>query len=169
MCLYNRHCALNHLIQAKDVVQLKLGTKRNFFERTASTSEMYKYMHKITSDFNETEEVQCENKQCGLQFVVPCLYVVHVCRLVTRVLEWNKLKLLYLGNIYPSSPLYKLPKCILLHIISFIRFGVELEKCDVDLEDVGTIKAMSGARTPRSAQMMAQHGNIVDAILELEF
>jgi hypothetical protein len=107
----------------------------------------------------ESKELKFENGECGVSFAAQCENLVHVCTL--RCVPFELTSLLQLGNRDQNSRLYKLPKCLIGHIVSFIEFSVEVEKCDVSLEEVQTIVAHSGPSFPVAARLLARHGNIV--------
>jgi hypothetical protein len=120
------------------VTSLDFGRKPNFFEQSRK-SKMSKYIENLTQNnhFQDLETTALiDHRIDGFHFVVPCTSVFHVCLVKCKCIQWDVLRLLFLGNRNQFCHLCKIPKSILLYIISFIEIDAELETCDTSIQDI---------------------------------
>jgi hypothetical protein len=159
-----KNCELYKLpfdISRKNVQLLEFGNKPNYFEYPPELKESrerllgddqecepftwsphYLKQHiKNLTDSNYfkdkfLKEATFGNNEHGFDFIVSCKDIVHVCVVKCKRIEWDILRLLYLGNNNKDCPLWKLPKSILLSIISLIAINSELEQCDTSMKGI---------------------------------
>jgi hypothetical protein len=127
----------NHV---KNVKYLEFGRQLGFFEQQPD-SKIRNYIDKLTDSKLLTflDLSYFSDNTHGFHFIIRCLNVFHVCVVKCKILRWDVLRLILIGNIDQHCNFYKLPKSILRYIVSFIEIDSEMEKCDVRIEDVQII------------------------------
>jgi hypothetical protein len=120
------NCDLHKLpfaIHIKNVDHLEYGTKPNYFEQHPNL-KIKNYIDKLTNSklLVFLKRANFSDNTQGFHFVIRCKNVFHVCVVRCKILQWDILRLFFIGNIDQHCKLYKLPKSILLYIISFIVY-----------------------------------------------